>query len=230
MLAVLFLPGGMVTPGRAADWSDIISFNDPTNGAARQNSILLFYGRLSTTNLGSTLVFNEFPLGTTAITGQKYDNFIAGGAYQRDVFRYGGAVIAGEIGIADRFGHYQDCCIPSSPTIYVAHDVNSGEIWAGPAFRYESIVLFNQLRVIPGVTGGLSAVTSSIGTELDRVQSRNGDGTLLFYLGLEVAFSFVELPALEFVVEDHHRSGAQNTLGHMAEGYNANVMGFRYRF
>jgi hypothetical protein len=215
---------------RAADFSDIVSLKDPTNGASRQNSILLFYGRLSTTNLGSTLVYNEFPVGTTAITGQKYDNFIAGGAYQRDVFRYGGAVIAGEIGIADRFGHYQDCCIPSSPTVYVSHDINSGEIWAGPAFRYESIVFFNQLRVIPGVTGGLSAVTNSIGTELDREQSRNGNASVLFYLGLEVAFSFVEFPALEFVVQEHHRSGAQNTLGHMAEGYNANVFGLRYRF
>lgn len=229
-VAVALVAVCMAMPCHAADFSDIISFNDPTNGASRPNSVLLFYGRMSTTNLGSTLVFNEFPLGTHAITGAKYDNFIAGGAYQRDVFRYGGGVIAAEIGIADRFGHYQDCCIPSAPTVYVSRDVNSGEFWAGPAFRYESILLFDQLRINPGITFGLSAVTNSIGTELGREQSENGHAALLGYLGFEVAFSLVQYPALEFVVREHHRSGAAGTFGHMAEGYNANVFGFRYRF
>ena len=220
------------TPGQshAAEFSDFISVKDPVNTSALKNSIFGFYGRLSTTNLGSTLVFNEFPVFTNAITGQRYDNFIAGLTYQHDFFRYRGLVIAGEVGIADRFGHYKDCCTPSSPTVYSSNDINSGEGWIGAAFRYESIILFNTLRVVPGMTFGFSAVTSAIGTEYDRQQALNGDATLLGYLGIDVNFSLVELPQWELVIEEHHRSGANKLFGHMMEGYNANVGGLRYRF
>jgi hypothetical protein len=229
-VAAALVAACIAVPCHAADFSDFVSLNDPSDGASRQNSLFVFYGRMSTTNLGSTLFFNSVPLFTDAITGQKYDNFIAGAAYQRDFYRIDGFVIAAEIGIADRFGHYIDCCEPSSPTVYTSTIVNSGELWLGPAFRYESIVLFNELRVIPGFTVGFSAVTNSIGTELDREQSENGNATLLGYLGVEVAFSLMNFPALEFVIREHHRSGMNKLLGNMMEGYNANVAGFRYRF
>jgi hypothetical protein len=215
----------------AADISDFISFNDPTDGASRLNSVFVFYGRLSTTNLGSTLFFNELPLFTNGITGQRYDNFIAGASYQRDVYRLGGFVFSGEVGIADRFGHYKDCCVPSAPSIYTSGTLNSFEFWAGPAFHYDAIMLFQTVLVTPGITGGLSAVTSSIGTEYDRETTDvGGNATLLFYLGVDLGFSLVSFPQLELVIEAHHRSGANKLLGHMEEGYNANVAGLRYRF
>jgi hypothetical protein len=215
---------------RAAEFSDFISVKDPVDTSELKNSIFGFYGRLSTTNLGSTLFFNEFPLFTDAITGQRYDNFIAGLTYQRDFFRYQGLVIAAEVGIADRFGHYKDCCVPSAPTVYSSSYINSGEGWFGAAVRYESIILFNTLRMVPGITFGFSAVTSAIGTEYDREQALNGDATFLGYLGIDLNFSLVSLPEWELVIEEHHRSGANKLLGHMMEGYNANVAGLRYRF
>jgi hypothetical protein len=226
-----FIAAFLAIECHAAELSDFISPIDLSGGASRQNSLFVFGGRMSTTNLASTAVYNEFPLATTAITGQKYDNFIAGAAYQRDFYRLGGFVIAGEIGVADRFGHYIDCCEPSSPTVFTSSVVNSGELWLGPAFRYESIVLFQELRVIPGFTVGFSAVTNSIGTELDREQAEPGrNAHFLGYLGFEVAFSLMSLPALELVIGEHHRSGMNGIFGKMLEGYNANVAGFRYRF
>jgi len=100
----------------------------------------------------------------------------------------------------------------------------------GPAFRYESVVLFNELRVVPGITAGFSTVTNSIGAEEGHVNFYNGNATFLGYLGFGVGFSLVSAPALELVIEEHHRSGADGLLGHIHEGYNANVVGLRYRF
>jgi hypothetical protein len=218
-----------ITASRAAEFSDFISVKDPVDTSALSNSIVGFYGRLSTTNLGSTFFFNTVPLFTTAITGQRYDNFIAGLTYQRDFLRYQGLVIAAEVGVADRFGHYKNCCAPDL-VVYSSSYVDSGEFWFGPSLRYESIILFNTLRVVPGFTFGFSAVTNSIGTEHDRELDLGGNATLLGYLGFDLNFSLVDLPQWEFVLEEHHRSGANKLLGHMMEGYNANVAGVRYRF
>ena len=93
-------------------------------------------------------------------------------------------MIAGEIGIADRFGHYAVCCDASGPgqTVITSGIVNSGEFWFGPAIRYESLVLFDALRVIPGITVGFSATTNSIGKERQRELT-----TLAESLGVEAA-------------------------------------------
>jgi hypothetical protein len=220
----------IATQSRAAEFSDYLSFTDRGDGASRYNSVLLFGGWMSTTNLGSTLFFNRATFFSLSPYQPYYDNNIIGGAYQRDVFRLGGLVIAAEVGIADRFGHYTECCAPVEKTIHSSGIVDSFETWIGPAFRYEAIVLFNTVRFVPGITAGFSVVTNSIGAEAGNVAYANGNATFLGYLGFEADFSLVSAPAWEFVIEEHHRSGAGELLGRLHEGYNANVIGLRYRF
>jgi hypothetical protein len=207
---------------------------DPSFGASHPNSIVVFGGAMSTTNFGSTLVFNTFPVFTTSIAGQDYDNFIIGAAYQRDFYDLpSGFVVAGEVGMADRFGHYAVCCDAGGPgqTVRISGILNSGELWFGPAVRFESLVLFDSVRVIPGFTGGFSVTTNSIGKERNReLTTSGGNARLLGYLGPELSFSLLDAPQWELVFEMHHRSGANGTFGHLMEGYNANVGGIRYRF
>ena len=227
------------TPGCAADLtpadrSSVVSLRDPVFPTTLPNSIFVFGGFMSTVNFGSTLIFDTYPVFTGSIAGQKYDNFIVGAAYQRDFYSFGsGFVFAGEIGIADRFGHYAVCCDAIGPgqTVITSGVLNSGELWFGPALRYESLVLFNTLRVIPGWTVGFSLTTNSIGKERQReLTTPGGDARFLGYLGPEVGFSWVSAPQWELVIALHHRSGANGTFGHLDEGYNANVAGLRYRF
>src|SRR5665647_264982 len=73
----------------------------------RPDSIFVFGGALSTTSLGSTLKFNlDHPADSI-----KYDNQIAGAAYDHDFYRLGfGFTLGAEVGIADRFGYYALCC------------------------------------------------------------------------------------------------------------------------
>jgi hypothetical protein len=240
-IAAAMVAVGIVAPCYAADLSPAptedsswVELRDPHLAVSHPNSILIFGGAMSTTNFGSTLVFNTFPVFTSSIAGQKYDNFIVGGAYQRDLYAFAsGFVFAAEVGIADRFGHYAVCCDASGPgqSVLTSGLVNSGELWAGPAIRYESLVLFNSLRVIPGFTAGFSATTDSIGKERQReLTTPGGDARFLGYLGPEIGFSLVDLPQWELVFEMHHRSGANGTFGHLMEGYNSNVAGIRYRF
>jgi hypothetical protein len=212
-------------PSQAGGFSDWVSLiNVPE--ASLSNSIFVFAGRMSTTTFGDTLAYNSLPI--SGPFGQpSYDNYIVGSAYQKDFFRYGGLVIAGEIGIADRLGNYAECC---SPIVTSSTTLNSGELWFGPAFRYDGVVLLNQLRIVPGMTFGFSVTTNSIGVEREREITNPGNARFLGYLGPEVAFSTLAMPQLEFVVAVHHRSGADHTFGNFGEGYNANVAGLRYCF
>jgi len=178
---------------------------------------------MSTTTFGDTIGFNTY----SGLTPPLYDNYIVGAAYQHDFHRIGGFVIALEAGIADRFGNYAQCC---SPVITAPNILNSGELWAGPNFRYDGIVFFNTLRVAPGWTMGFSAVTNSIGAELGAEITAHGNASFLVYLGPELAFSVVNAPQWEAVLRVQHRSGAWHTFGNMGEGYNANEAGVRYRF
>jgi hypothetical protein len=101
------------------------------------NSILVFAGRLSTQNLGETFLFN---LGAPG-PGPNYDNYIFGAAYDRDLFNLGHGFYFGvEVGIADRFGNYSQCC---QPVIKSNSIVESAELWTGPQIRYAGILLFD---------------------------------------------------------------------------------------
>ena len=189
--------------------------------AAPQNSIFVFAGRLSTTAMGDTALFN---LG---FDGQGYDNFVAGIAYQRDLWRWHGFVIAAEVGVADRFGHYRVCCTIAAERGSL---VQSGELWGAAAMRFEFAPLFNTIRISPGFAIGLSGTTNSIGREREREITRHGNARVLGYLGPEIAMSLVDFPNLELVMRLHHRSGANGTFGKVQEGYNAYVFGGRWRF
>jgi hypothetical protein len=193
------------------------------------NSVLVFGGRMSTEDIWSTVLFNLNWKGS----GPQFDNYIVGAAYDRDLLNFGHGFHFGvEVGIADRFGHYKECCdsIIKSNSI-----VQSAEFWAGPQLRYDGIPLFDLVRIGGGLTVGLSAATAPIGRELERQIEAPGNARLLYYLGPEIDVSFPSLPDLEFVLKLQHRSGGAQvsslpTLGHMAEGYNADVFGIRWRF
>jgi len=205
----------------------------PANGTvqgSQPNSIFVFGGLMSTTDIFSTMLLN---LNSGAQGGQHYDNYIFGGAYDRDLLSIGyGFHLGVEVGIADRFGYYRECC---DTVIKSSGLIQSDELWGGVQIRNEGILLFNRLRIGAAVTVGLSAVTASIGREYEREIEAPGNASLLYYLGPELDLSTPNLKNLEFVLKLQHRSGSKDvsflpTLGNMAEGYNANVAGIRYRF
>src|SRR5271169_3575459 len=134
----------------AADLFSPISFAEQSEPNSRPNSILVFAGRMSTTDIWSTMAFN---LNKTN-SGTYYDNYIAGAAYDRDLFDFGHGFYFGvEVGIADRFGKYKECC---NPIVMSNSIVQSAELWTGPQIRYAGVLLFNSVRVGAGVTFGLS--------------------------------------------------------------------------
>lgn len=195
--------------------------------ASRPNSILAFAGRLSTTDFWSTLFLNQNG------SSPRYDNYIVGAAYDRDLIDLGhGFYFDVEVGIADRYGNYKECC---SPIVLSGSVVQSAELWAGPQIRYAGFLLFDVVRIGGAVTFGLSAATASIGREAQREVQDPGNAQLLYYLGPELDISTPRIPNADFVLKLQHRSGGKEvpflpTLGNMAEGYNANVAGIRYRF
>jgi hypothetical protein len=161
------------------------------------------------------------------LNSPSYDNYIVGAAYQHRFRELGyGFVLAGEVGVADRFGHYSVCCDPQILSSDIRH---SGELWFGPTIRYE-FVLFDWLRIAPSLTVGFSLTTNSIGVERERELGYDGSGRILGYLGPEVAFSTINMPELELVFRLQHRSGAGGLIGKLREGYNANVVGARFWF
>jgi hypothetical protein len=188
------------------------------------NSVYFFTGRLSATSLGSTLQFN-FDHPSHEMT---YDNYIAGAAFSRDLYRLGlGFTFGAEIGAAERFGPYASCC---NPVVRPSSWVRSEELWAGPRISHEGFVFFNTIRVAGATTWGLSFTDGSIGFERGREIAWNGSARVLFYFGPELIVSLQKFPDVEFVFRLHHRSGANGTLGNLREGYNANVFGIRYKF
>ena len=226
VLAASFAYGAQCS---AADLFSPISFAEQSEPNSRPNSILVFAGRMSTTDIWSTMAFNLNKTGT----GPYYDNYIAGAAYDRDLFDFGHGFYFGvEVGIADRFGKYKECC---NPIVMSNSIVQSAELWTGPQIRYAGVLLFDLVRVGAGVTFGLSVTTSSIGNELGWQIADASSARVLYYLGPELDFSTPSIPNLEFVLKLQHRSGGKTvpivpTLAGFGEGYNANVAGVRYRF
>jgi hypothetical protein len=167
------------------------------------NGVLLFVGQFTTVDVYKSLL----------PTAPHESNYIAGGAYERDFFQKWGFALGTEIGVAERFGMGK-----------------SFEAWAGLNVRYTAFVFLNSVRIIPGLTFGLSAITKPVGIEAEREAAAQGDARLLGYLGPELAISFVNFPNLEFVYRLQHRSGANGTLGKLSDTANANVFGLRFRF
>ena len=208
----------LVPPASGARWLSFAEF-DPL---IKPDSIFVFGGVMSTGGLGSTEIFNY------NIRGIKYDNYIVGGAYNHDFYRLGyGFTLGGEIGIADRFGHYAVCC---DTVVKSSSILNSGELWGGARISHSGIVLFDSIRIGGAMTTGFSLTTDSIGRERQREINLHGNARFLVYLGPELSFSMIGRPDLELVYRVHHRSGSNGTFGNMREGYNANVLGIRYSF
>jgi hypothetical protein len=190
---------------------------------ALKQSVFLFIGRTNSGNLKDTFAF-----GSGAPGIQFYDNYIVGGAYQRDFFQFNGGLLVGaEVGLANRFGHYRVCC---DAITYSDSLLQSLEVWGGASFRYEGVELFDTVRIAPGFVFGLSAVSSPIGQEALHQIDHAGDPKVLFYLGFDLTLSLASLPNTELVFRVHHRSGGYGTLGAIKEGNNANVIGIRQRF
>jgi hypothetical protein len=188
-----------------------------------KQSVFGFAGRMDSGNLGSTFVY-----GYGAPESIFYDNYIVGGAYQRDLFQFNsGLLIGAEVGLADRFGHYRICC---NTIAYSNSMVQSAELWAGASFRTNGIALFDAVKVSPGFVFGLSFISNPIGQEGEHQIDHQGSAKTLFYLGFDLAFALTKLPDTELVFRIQHRSGAYGTLGAMKEGNNANVVGIRQRF
>ena len=171
--------------------------------------------------MGETALFN------TSGRGKAWDNFIVGGAYQRDLWYRGPWTVAAEMGVADRFGKYDVCC----QVIVRTSLVHSGELWGGIALRHEGVVLFSKVRLSAGGVFGFSAITKSIGGEREHEIASGGSARFLFYVAGELTISDVTIPNYELVMRLHHRSGAWGTFGSGAhEGYNGWVFGLRHRF
>jgi hypothetical protein len=89
--------------------ADESSFLHPTPSILeRPNALLVFAGRLSTTDMASTMVFD---LNYTPRQNKpSYDNDIVGAAYERDLFELGRDLrLRVEGGLAERFGHFLLC-------------------------------------------------------------------------------------------------------------------------
>jgi len=191
-------------PAEGLRWSDNgLSYAAAALAPPPPNGVLLFAGQFTTVDVYRSLL----------PTAPHEANYIAGGAYERDFYQRWGFALGTEIGAAERFGMGK-----------------SFEAWAGLNVRYTAFVFLNSVRIIPGITFGLSAITRPVGIEAERETDVQGDARLLGYLGPELAVSFVNLPNLEFVYRLQHRSGANGTLGKMSDTANANVFGIRFRF
>lgn len=188
-----------------------------------KQSVFGFAGRTNSGNLGSTFAF-----GSGAAEAIFFDNYIIGGAYQRDFIQFNSGVFIGaEVGLADRFGYYTLCCESIVRSNRLAH---SAELWGGISLRHEGLALFDAIRISPGFVFGLSAISNPIGQEALHQVIHQGSAKVLFYLGFDLAFALANSPNTELVLRIHHRSGGYGTLGGLKEGNNANVVGIRHRF
>lgn len=209
----------------------------PQSGASwvKQQAVMIFGGRMSTNDFGSTLLFNQNYGGSNP----KYDNSMVGISYERDVLQVvPDLLLRIEAGVDDRFGHYLICCgrpNPGNPTrnrdptLMTDGEVHSFEFWDGFKLRWQNLKL-GPVRIAFAGTVGLSAVTRTIGRERQRVIDDHGAGHLLGFIAPEAGFSLAGAPRLELTVRVMHRSGAGGLFGGVREGYNGNVIGLRYTF
>lgn len=214
----------------------------PPSEAARTrpNSVLLFGGRLSTTDLPSTLLFNlnYTPHGGPHGAKPAFDNNIVGVDYERDLLELAHDLrLRAEGGIDDRFGHYLVCCVTLLPHDPLVADrtsrtrglTQSFELWAGGKVRWENFKLGGVNLEVAG-TVGLSGVNRTIGRERQRAIDQHGNAHVLGFVAPELGVSLERVPHFELVVRVMHRSGAGGAFGGMREGYNADVVGLRYAF
>ena len=200
----------------------------------RPNSFLVYAGRMSTTDFGATLLFNL----AASKDEPRWDNNTFGFDYERVLLQFGhGFSVRGEIGVDDRYGHYEVCCLVVKDhvphpdlTVYHPSDVHTVETWLGAKLRKDDVVLGGPFRIALGFAIGLSYVDESIGRERQREIDYRADAHFLGYLAPEMGLSMTTLPGWEAVIRMPHRSGLNGTFNHMKEGYNAMTAGVRYSY
>jgi hypothetical protein len=173
----------------------------------KANSVFVFGGPFTTGYMGQSIV---------PFLGGLEGTVIAGAAYQRHLHETPrGFRLGSEFGMAGRLGA-----------------ASSAEFWMGISLGYRGVKL-GPVVVSTQLVAGFSVVTGPSAMENYRNQEYaggNGDPTLLYYLGPEVALRSAARPDLEYVYRLHHRSGGWHTLGNMRGGNNAQVFGLRWRF
>jgi len=87
--------GRRVAENPEADYSYFLTPFKLANQPNLKQSVFGFAGRMDSGNLGSTFVY-----GVGAPERMFYDNYIAGGAYQRDFFQFNSGILIGaEVGL-----------------------------------------------------------------------------------------------------------------------------------
>jgi hypothetical protein len=151
----------------AAEKTSFIYFatSDPilkTGETPRRNDITIF---------GGPFVKNPFG-GALQVFGADYtQNYLLGVTFGRDVDDLGAGFLLGGVAGAVRFG---------------TDDDTSGEVWAGVRVKHQSLVI-GDVAISPAFTAGFSAVTGETEIEKRREQQRDGDASLLGFLGPEYA-------------------------------------------
>ena len=119
-----------------------------------------------------------------------------------------------EVGVAGRFGD-KSRFVPG----------NTADFRAGAVLRYDGFSLLDAVHVAAAVTLGISA-----GYERQREFVKDGDASVLFYIGPEISLSPENHRKVELFGCVRHRSGGGGLLGDLNEGANAPVAGLRVFF
>ncbi len=163
--------------------------------------------------LGGRFHDNYFQYGFVPFLPSYEDNYLIGVGYQHFFLNLPADISFGaEVGVDARFG--------SLPM--------SAELWGGFVARYDGLTLGN-VRISPALTLGLSAETGRVQSE-NKFANPDSNTALLFYIGPELNFSFVDHPNTEVFWRIQHRSGAWNTIGDIGDGANATTVGVRFHF
>jgi len=233
-----FMVAALVAPAVVCFAQTAPSEQSADTARSRRNSLMVFGGRLSTTDFTSTLLFNLNYRPDNGFGKIAWDNYIAGADYDRDIVGLAHDLrLRAEVGVDDRFGHYVVCCLIPKPydppysdrTVWHSSMVHSAELRVGATVRWENLKLWGARFEVAG-TVGLSAVTRTLGRERQREIEYHANAHLLGYVAPELGVSLDRSPQFELVVRVMHRSGAGGLFGGMKEGYNADVIGVRYAF
>jgi len=145
------------------------------------------------------------------------DNYFLGAGYQKFLAHADYGVSYGvETGIGLRIG-----ADGSSQT--------SAEIWGGGVARLDGWDIFDNWRIAPSLTLGLSFVSAPIGIEAERAESAPKSVGMLIYMAPEVAVHSLDNPNVEYFARVQHRSGGLGLIMSF-DGSNAITGGVRFKF
>jgi hypothetical protein len=204
LAGVAVLAAGVSLPARAQSWVPTVTENFTYD-------VFFFGGRFE-----SRWFPDAFNPALAFFVPFWEDNFLVGGGAQvLGKPGWGGFKVGAEVGAAARLSF--DGSGPSS-----------GEIWAGPVVRFPGWQAWGW-NVNLSWTGGLSAVTHTIGAETGRSISQGYNIPVLFYMGPELDLSPADNPNWEVFWRVQHRSGGYGLIAPI-DGSNADALGIRFKF